>query len=402
MLPHAYEGLTLLPWLILTLTLPLMLLRRTRLSAFQPPSQDEAPMVSIIVPARDEAVNISTCVASLLNTEYPRYEIIVVDDGSVDGTGDIVRILSDHTDERLQLITGEPLPDGWLGKPWACWQGAQRARGELLLFTDADTRHEEALLGHAVGAMQKQGADLVSVFPRQLMVGFWERLILPHIFAILTLRYSDLDRVNRTRRPRNVIANGQFILVSREAYDSVGGHEALRAEVVEDQRLAQRLVADGRTIFIGHAQKLMDTRMYRSLGGIVEGWSKNLALGSRQAAPAWAGPMVPWFIAAFLICVWVVPQIVLLLALTTPLGGDWQTWSLTVTALCVVFWTMVMLSMRVPALFSITFPFGAAVAAALFVRSALRGTHVEWKGRHYDVAAVSDLAGPAPDPAHGP
>lgn len=402
MLPVAYEGLTLLPWLVLTLTLPLMLLRRTRLSKFRPPAPDEAPLVSIIVPARDEAVNISTCVASLLNTVYPRYEIIVVDDGSVDGTGDIVRILCDHTDERLQLIAGEPLPDGWLGKPWACWQGAQRARGELLLFTDADTRHEEALLGHAVGALQRQRVDLVSVFPRQLMVGFWERLILPHIFALLTLRYSDLDRVNRTRRPRDVIANGQFILVSREAYDSVGGHQALRAEVVEDQRLAQRLVASGRTIYIGHAQRLMDTRMYRSLGGIVEGWSKNLALGSRQAAPAWAGPIVPWLIAAFLVCVWVVPPTVLLLCLTTSLGGFWQTWSLTVTALGVIFWTMIMLFMKVPALFSITFPFGAAAAAALFVRSALRGSNVEWKGRHYDVAAVSDLAGAAPDPGRGP
>src|SRR5690606_41890327 len=132
-------------------------------------------------------------------------------------------ILADHSDGRVRLIEGEPLPAGWLGKPWACWQGYRHAKGDLLLFTDADTRHEDMLLGRAVGALEQRGADMVSVMPRQMMIGFWERLILPHIFGLISLRYMHLERVNRTRQPRDAIANGQFILIRRQAYDAVGG-----------------------------------------------------------------------------------------------------------------------------------------------------------------------------------
>jgi chlorobactene glucosyltransferase len=381
-MPSDTDILYALPWLLLTLLAPLLMLRRQRISKFSPPSAAESPLVSVIVPARNEAVNISVCVASLLNSVYPRVEIIVVDDGSIDGTDDIVRILVDHSDGRVRLVEGDPLPDGWLGKPWACWQGVQQAKGDLLLFTDADTRHEDVLLGHAVGALQQRGADMVSLLPRQLMVTFWERIVLPQIFTILFMRYHDLDRVNRTRNPRDVIANGQFILIRREAYDEAGGHKALRREVVEDQRLAQRLIENGRRIYVGHSETLMETRMYRSLSGIVEGWSKNLALGSRQAAPAWVAPAVPWMIALFITAAWVIPPFMLLGA---ALGGPGFGWSLSATTFSLGFWLLMLAVMRVPLRYSVGYPIGAVVAALLFVRSALRGSRVEWKGREYEV-----------------
>jgi chlorobactene glucosyltransferase len=372
------------PWLVLLLAAPILLARRTRISAHAPPVDGDAPLVSIIVPARNESVNISVCVASLLNSVYPRMEIIVVDDGSVDGTDDIVRILVEHAKGRLRLVEGQALPDGWLGKPWACWQGYCEARGELLLFTDADTRHDDTLLGHAVGALQKHGVDLVSVMPRQLMGSFWERLILPQIFTVLSMRYHDLDRINRTTRPKDVIANGQFILVRREAYERVGGHEALRDEVVEDQQLAQRMVAAGRRIFIAHAHDVMDTRMYRSLHGIVEGWTKNLALGSRRAAPAWIAPAVPWMIALFLAVTWVLPPVTLVLSLFTWVHPSLLAWSIVATGFSLLFWLVVHIWMKVPLLFTLGYPVGAAVTTGLFVRSALRGERVEWKGRRYE------------------
>jgi chlorobactene glucosyltransferase len=388
-MPSATGWALLLPWLLLLLTLPLMLLRRNRLSAVHVPAESDVamPFVSVIVPARNEAVNISVCVASLLNSAYTPYEVIVVDDGSMDGTGDIVRILADHADGRVRLVDGEPLPDGWLGKPWACWQGAQHARGELLLFTDADTRHDEMLLGHAVAAHRLRGADLVSIMPRQLMLTFWERLILPHIFSILTLRYHNLDRVNHSRNPRDVIANGQFILVTRTAYDAVGGHAAVRAEVVEDQRLAQRIVESGRRVFLANGDDLMDTRMYRSLAGIIEGWSKNLALGSRHAAPKVLGPAVPWLIALFIVAVWVVPPVLLAASLFTFVPGDLRMWSLSATALSLAYWLPLLATMKVPPLYAAGYPLGAAVTALLFMRSAVRGTRVQWKGRAYNVGA---------------
>jgi chlorobactene glucosyltransferase len=375
--------LSLVPWLVLLLAVPVLLTRRTRISAHAPPAPGEALLVSVIVPARNESVNISVCVASLLNSVYPRLEIIVVDDGSVDGTGDIVRILAEHSGGRVRLVDGEPLPDGWLGKPWACWQGYREARGELLLFTDADTRHDDVLLGHAVGALQRRAVDLVSVMPRQLMGSFWERLILPHIFTVLSMRYHDMDRINRTRKSEDVIANGQFMLFRREAYEAIGGHEALRAEVVEDQQLAQRVVATGGRIFIAHAHDLMDTRMYRSLGGIVEGWTKNLALGSRRAAPGWIAPAVPWLIVLFLAVAWVLPAGVLVASLFLPLAGKLVGWAVAATALGLLFWLVVHIWMRVPPFYAFGFPIGAGITALLFVRSALRGQRVEWKGRRY-------------------
>jgi chlorobactene glucosyltransferase len=372
-----------LPWALLLLGVPLLLARRTRISSYPPPPAADAPLVSVVVPARNESVNISICVASLLNSLYPSFEIIVVDDGSEDGTGDIVGILAEHAGGRLRLVDGQPLPDGWLGKPWACWQGYQVARGELIVFTDADTRHDDMLLGHAVGALQQRSADLVSVMPRQLMGSFWERLILPHIFTILSMRYHDLEGINRTHRPKDVIANGQFMLFRRDGYEAIGGHEALRSEVVEDQQLAQRLVATGRSIFIAHAHDVMDTRMYRSLRGIVEGWTKNLALGSSRAAPGWIGPAVPWLIVIFLVTIWVAPPITLVAGLFTPLPTVVLGWSFLATTLGLLFWLVVHVWMRVPPLYAFAYPVGAGITASLFIRSALRGQRVEWKGRHY-------------------
>jgi chlorobactene glucosyltransferase len=377
-----------LPWLALVVVGPLALRRRLRITSFAPLPAPSSPLVSVVVPARNEAVNISACVTSLLNTQYPNLEIVVVDDGSTDGTGDIVRILAEHAGGRLQLVEGAPLPQGWLGKPWACWQGFSRTQGELVLFTDADTRHDDALLGHAVSALEGSGAAMVTVLPRQLMISFWERLILPHVFTVLFMRYHDLARVNRSRNPADVIANGQFILVRRADYLAIGGHEALRREVVEDQRLAQLLVRSGRRMFAAHAHDIMDTRMYRDLPGIVEGWSKNLALGSRAAAPSWISPAIPWLIAAYVLLAWVFPPAALVAGtFTGAVTGAFLAWSIMATAAGLLFWAVMLLWMRVPPVYAVGYPLGALMTAWLFVRSAVRGNRVAWKGRQYDMAA---------------
>jgi chlorobactene glucosyltransferase len=378
------ELVWLLPWVALLLSMPLFLVRRTRIRSYAAPPAREAPLVTAIVPARNEAANIGICVASLLNSTYPNLEVVVIDDGSSDGTGDIVRILAEHAGGRLRLVDGEPLPAGWVGKTWACWQGYRVARGELLLFTDADTRHEDALLGHAVGAAETRGADLVSVMPRQLMGSVWERLVLPQIFAILGMRYFALERISRTRNPRHVIANGQFILIRRDAYEAIGGHAAVRSDIVEDQRIAQRMVETGRRIFVAHAQELMETRMYRSLGGIVEGWSKNLARGSRRAAPPWIAPLVPWLIAVFIAGAWLLPPVVLAATVFNRFGSPAFNWSLGATLLSLIYWMTMYAGMRVPMRYAPGYPLGAAVAVALFVRSALRGGRTDWKGRRYE------------------
>ena len=161
------------------------------------------------------------------------------------------------------------------------------ARGDLLLFTDADTRHEPELLARAVGALRAERAELVTVAPRQRCETFWERLVMPQIWLLLGVRYHPAE-VNRARRERDVIANGQFILVPRESYEAVGTHEVVRHEVAEDLALAQAFYRAGRRIHFAFAERLMETRMYQSLppaGGrlVEEHVSRRAALVSRTS-----------------------------------------------------------------------------------------------------------------------
>ncbi|MHB1168986.1 MAG: glycosyltransferase family 2 protein [Longimicrobiales bacterium] len=373
-----------LPWLAIALVLPIIVRNRPRLEEV-PPADGDDRLVSIIVPARNEAENIGTCVATLLDSNYARREIIVVDDHSTDGTPDIVRILAKRGEGMVKLVESAPLPEGWVGKCWACWQGYQAARGDVLLFTDADTRHDEALLSHALGALNQSGAALVSVAPRQLMQGFWERTVLPHIFLLIYTRFRDLERVNRTRNPRDVIANGQFLLFPRAEYEALDGHRAVKGEVVEDLRLAQRVVQAGHRIYIARADRLMETRMYSSLSAIVEGWSKNLATGSRSTVDGWLRPVLPWLAGVLLILLWAVPPVLLGLALFGFVDGGLAPWASIATGASVVFWLIAYARMRVPVIHALLFPVGGLAAGLLFLRSAAGGGSVGWKGRTYQV-----------------
>lgn len=377
------ELIALLPWALFVVVAVWSTRRRPRLSRYPVPPAGAAPMVSVIVPARNEAANIGACVRSLLATRYPSWELIVVDDESDDGTGDILHALAAQGIENFRVIAGAPLPPGWYGKPWACWQGYEAARGELLLFTDADTRHEPALLGHAVGAMLAEEADMVSAIPHQRLVGFWERVVMPHILLTIMLRYRDTTRLNRVTNPRDAIANGQFILVRREAYEAVDGHRGVRGEVVEDLRLAQRFVEAGFRFFIGHAQDLMTTRMYRSLAEVVRGWSKNVARGARLTVSPWLRPAIPWLIALWMLVFWVLPAATLASTLFDGATGPIFAWAALATATSMLGWTVLNLRMRVPMAYVLIYPLGAIVGAGIFIRSALRGERVPWKGRRY-------------------
>ncbi|HEX6938218.1 MAG TPA: glycosyltransferase family 2 protein [Longimicrobiales bacterium] len=373
--------LSLAPWAAFLAFLPALFRRRPRLRNYTPPPA--GPRVSVIVPARNEATNIGGCIRSLLNTSHPNAEIVVVDDRSEDGTGEIVRALAERGVDDVVVIDGEPLPPGWFGKPWACWQGYRRASGELLLFTDADTRHEPALLGHAVAALEAEGADLVTILPRQVLASFWERVVMPQFLITLMLRFGNARRINRARDPLDVIANGQFILMRREAYEAIGGHEAVRGEVVEDLRLAQRVVAAGHRLFVAHAEDLMSTRMYASLREIIIGWSKNVATGARQTVAPWLRPALPYLIAGYFLLMWVLPPAVLAASLLAGTSDIVLAWAAGATGLSLLFWLLAYARLGVWRIHSILYPLGAAIAAWIFLRSALRGSRVEWKGRIY-------------------
>ena len=371
-----------LPWILFAAAAPFVFSSKPRLRSFPPPKTDAMPLVSVIVPARNEALNIGACAGSILQSRYTNVELIIVDDDSSDGTGQIAQNIAER-DARVRLVAGEPLPDDWLGKCWACWQGYRKSSGELLLFTDADTRHDPDLLGHAVGALHGSGADLVSIVPRQEMETFWERVVLPHVFTVLASRYPDLRRVNRSSNPRNAVANGQFILIRRSAYEAIGGHEAVRQEVVEDLRLAQRTAAAGRRVHLSNAEDLMRTRMYRSFGGIIEGWSKNLATGVRQAVNPWLRPFAPWLLGLFIFGFWTAPAAALLAGLAGYTGADLMAWGALATFASLAYWIGALIRFRAPIRYAFAFPLGGALTGFIILRSAFRGTTVSWKGRTY-------------------
>lgn len=386
------EILWILPWALFALAaVPLAFWRRPRLRRFPPPAAAESPLVSVIVPARNEAHDLGGCVATLLETQYPRYEIIIVDDRSTDGTGELAQALAAGGAGEVVAVKGEPLPPGWYGKAWACHQGYRRARGDLLLFTDADTRHSPPLLGHAVGALSAAGVQIVTVLPRLVLRGFWERVIQPQIWLLLALRYAVPGWLKRRLGLSEMEANGQFILISRAAYEAAGGHEAVRGDVHEDVWLARRVMQRGGGLLLAHAQELLAARMYGTLARLIEGWTRNLASGLRLIATPWLTRVMPWLVAAFLICFWVVPPAVLVAAGFVSVDAAVWYWAVGACVCSLVLWLAMNAVLRVPLAHTLLYPLGALLAALVFVRGAWRGRKVDWKGRRYDAGqAASD------------
>lgn len=246
-------------------------------------SGDEVPSVSILVPAKDEAKTIATCVRTLLAQEYPNFEVIVIDDRSGDETAQIVERIAAE-DDRLRLIRVESLPDGWTGKTHALHVGQSQAWGDWLLFVDADTEHHSACLSVVMAEALAKDIDLLSMMPRIKMRSFWEKVVQPFAATCLLILFP-LSRVNNPKRTSSGFANGQFILIRRDAYDRIGGHEAVRDKFVEDIHLGRRIRTTGGRLLVAAGTSLFNVRMYSSLRGIVDGWNRILysAVDARPA-----------------------------------------------------------------------------------------------------------------------
>jgi len=239
--------------------------------------------LSVIIPARNEDKVLRGCLATLVNQSElafelgAHWEIIVVNDDSNDGTRSIAAAVA-AANPGVTLMDAPSLSpgDGSTGKSAACWAGARIARGKRLLFTDADTLHEPGDLSRSLHEAEKYKAALLSYSPRQIVTGFWQRALMPLVFSELASVYP-MKQVNDPERSL-AAANGQFVLVDREAYFAVGGHGALGATVLEDVALARNIKDDGRTIRFRYAPDALVTRMYRTTAEMMEGWRKNLAL----------------------------------------------------------------------------------------------------------------------------
>lgn len=338
------------------------------------------PFVSILVPARNEERNIAKCLKSLLGQEYPHYEVIVLDDSSSDATPDIVRSFAAN-DRRLRLLEGKSLPMGWTGKSFACHQLSQEAKGELLLFVDADTEHTPHSLSAAVAEMLRSQADLLSLIPRQIMATFWEKAILP-LLHFSTFCFLPFLLVRLSKNPKFAMANGQFMLFRKKVYETIGGHKEVRAALVEDVWLSRLVKQHGFRLLVMDGAQLVSCRMYTSLREIWEGFSKNLFPGMSYSVPLVAAVIVFNFLTS------VLPFLLLLFGIAGYGTDSWWSGGVAIE-LAVILTVRVMLALRFQmSLLSVLFhPVAMSVLMGIAVNSVrlvLLGGGPRWKGRAYN------------------
>lgn len=232
------------------------------------------PLVSILVPARNEERNIASCVQSLLAQDYPAFEVLVLDDQSEDGTRAILEKIA-KSQPGLRVLDGAAPPAGQVGKNWACSQLAQQAQGELFFFTDADTLHQPGTLHAIVTALLGEQADFLTGFPRQEVHTWGERLLVP-FFSWASLSFNPLVLAYRLRLPALSAAVGQVMLFRREAYLAIGGHSQTSSSIVDDLLLARQIQAAGMRWRVAFVADMISCRMYHSNREAVEGFTKNL------------------------------------------------------------------------------------------------------------------------------
>lgn len=251
--------------------------------------------ISVLIPARDEEATIERCVRAALDGDHDVLEVVVYDDRSSDGTPEILERLQDEYD-RLRVVDGEPLPDGWVGKPHACHKLSQAARGDLLLFVDADTFLTESGIGRVASLLHDYGADVVTAVPRQLTESFFERLVLPLLHLTYT-SWLPLPLIWRSRDPRFLAANGQVLAIRRSSLEAIGGFEAVRADVVDDMAVCRLAKQRGETVVFSDGYRIASCRMYGSAREVWEGFSKNLYEGIGGTLVALLGVMLVYFLA---------------------------------------------------------------------------------------------------------
>ncbi|HET6763420.1 MAG TPA: glycosyltransferase family 2 protein, partial [Longimicrobiaceae bacterium] len=236
-----------------------------------------AGRVSVLIPARNEAARVEACVRGMLGGSLQPDEVVVCDDGSTDGTAAVVQRLA-MEDARVRLITAGPLPAGWVGKPHACHRLAQEARGDVLVYVDADTVAGPECLARLGSLLADYGAEVATVAPCQRMGTFAERLIVP-LLALSYVAWLPLPLVWRSPDPRFLVANGQLLAIRRAALDAAGGWASVAGEVVDDMAICRRVKQSGGRVVFGDGARMAECRMYHGGGEVWRGFSKNLYEG---------------------------------------------------------------------------------------------------------------------------
>jgi len=338
------------------------------------------PLISILIPARDEESDIVPCLESLRRQDYPNYEILVLDDNSSDNTAAVVEQIA-AADPRVRLLRGKPLPQGWAGKPFACHQLAAQAKGSWLLFTDADTIHAPAMLRSALAYAHNNRLALLSGFPLQHAVSLSQRVVVPVMYFII-LSWFPLWWLQGSRKPKPGLAIGQFLFFSTPDYREIGGHEAVKSRILEDVWLGFEIVRHGKRQATVDLSRVVACRMYEGLGDLWEGFTK-WTYSITSLSPWIFGLMMlagfGFFIAPFVLMAWHF----------SPVLADYDWFLLIITIQLLVIMLMRGLvdhRFRHSRLYSLSHPVGISfmlISGAYGATKRLTGTGVHWKQRLY-------------------
>jgi len=335
----------------------------------------ETPLVSILIPARDEEGYIARVVESALASRGVDLEVVVMDDHSTDRTVEIVQAI-EARDPRVRVEPAPPLPEGWAGKQHACHALAESARGAVLLFVDADVVLDPDGVARAVGFLEASGSDLVSGFPRQITGTWMERLVIPLIHFIL-LGYLPLPAMRRSGRESFAAGCGQLFLVRRPAYERSGGHASIRASFHDGLQLPRSFRRAEFKTDLFDATQVATCRMYHNASEVIRGLAKNAHEGM-------AGRLAIWVWSAILLVSYVVPPVLVVAGWVMDSRDTW--WSIAVAATVVGIATRLVLALRFrQSIFgALLHPLGVAILVLIqwyswFLRRIGRG--VEWKNR---------------------
>jgi chlorobactene glucosyltransferase len=339
----------------------------------------ELPLVSILVPARNEEINIKNCLTSLLEQDYPNLEVIVLNDNSEDKTGEILKSVQQNY-PRLKIISGKSLIKGWTGKTYACKQLAEEAKGKWLLFTDADTTHNKSSLREAMHIALYRKADLLSVFPKNEMKTFPEKLIMPMLYftSFVLLPHYFVDKKGFVKF---AMAVGPFMLFRRSAYDKIGGHESVKYSILEDVNIAKKIKEAGLHLVVADGQSGCSVRMYRNFREIWNGFSKNIFAGFNYSTPMLFIIDILYLILFFL------PFLFLVLYLISG-SIDTRATILVIVQVIILYLIRILLSLKfkLGLISTLLHPLGALLVPVIAFNSwrwIASGTGAKWKGRVY-------------------
>lgn len=350
-----------------------------------PGPPDPAPKVTVLVPARNEEESIGACLETLAAQDYPNFEVVLIDDRSEDRTGEIGEALAAR-DARFRVLRGADLPPGWAGKCHALWQGVEATEGEYILMMDADAFARPRLLTQTVSDALDKKADLYTIDFEMTCITFWEKVVQPFMAMLILLGFPR-EKVNDPKE-KAAIAPGPFLLFRREAYLAIGGHAAMKAEVVEDMKLAQRIKETGHTLWMASAPELFRTERRIGLKAIWHGWSRVFFTGVGGSVALAAAAFVG--IAWFLLAPWILAPAALAHMGRHGWSDAWFALFALSAATCFAFLALrrlLWVFYRLDRDWAILQPVAAALALAMLVNSVIVGRFrkggVVWRGRKY-------------------